>query len=245
MSKKMIIIIAAGGLVSFGATFALAWRTNPSPKSQSVPGEISQPVRVGQAEDGNEMKLAQIDYAAQAVANTGNSTMENNMTDKQLKNLAFELQQRIQEYNNKLRSLQQRESRLQITQDALRKDIENLNNLRLELATMVVSEKEQRDRLLKSRIEIAEAERSNLAKIAATYDKMEAVSAGRILAGMCKSPSEGIESGGGQSNINDAVKILHYMNERAKAKLLTELVTSEPELAAVLCRKLKQITETN
>jgi flagellar motility protein MotE (MotC chaperone) len=43
--------------------------------------------------------------------------------------------------------------------------------------------------------------------------------------------------------MDDAVKILHYMTERTKAKVLAELVTSEPKLAAVLCEKLKQVVE--
>jgi len=44
--------------------------------------------------------------------------------------------------------------------------------------------------------------------------------------------------------MEDAVKILYYMGERTKAKLLSEMVNSEPKLAAVLCEKLKRIVET-
>jgi flagellar motility protein MotE (MotC chaperone) len=43
--------------------------------------------------------------------------------------------------------------------------------------------------------------------------------------------------------IDDAVKILFYMTERTKAKLLAEMVTSEPKLAAILCQRLKRIVE--
>jgi hypothetical protein len=39
------------------------------------------------------------------------------------------------------------------------------------------------------------------------------------------------------------VKILHYMTERTKAKLLAEMVNSEPKLTAALCERLKQIAE--
>ena len=42
---------------------------------------------------------------------------------------------------------------------------------------------------------------------------------------------------------DDAVKILHYMTDRTKAKVLAELSTAEPKLAAYFCQKLKQITE--
>jgi hypothetical protein len=45
------------------------------------------------------------------------------------------------------------------------------------------------------------------------------------------------------NNIDDAVKILYYMTERTKAKLLAELVNSEPSLAALLSQKLKTVAE--
>jgi flagellar motility protein MotE (MotC chaperone) len=45
------------------------------------------------------------------------------------------------------------------------------------------------------------------------------------------------------TGFDDAVKILHYMGERTKAKLLAELVNTEPKLAASLCERLKQINE--
>ena len=243
MNKKMIIIIAIVGLVSFAGTFALAWLTKPASISQTTPGVIDQPALIGKSEDIGELKLPQIETAASAVIGTSDRTMERDMTDKKAENLVYELQQKMQEYNNKLQSLQKQEGRLQITQDTVKKDIENLNNLRIELASVVVGLKEQRDKLLKSRVEIAEAEKVNLAKIAATYDKMDAASAGKILASMCKSQPQNVEPGEDSSNTNDAVKILYYMNERTKAKLLAELVTSEPELAAVLCGRLKQIVE--
>ena len=76
--------------------------------------------------------------------------------------------------------------------------------------------------------------------LAATYDKMDAASASKILTNMSQAQSG--EYGGG-GNLNDAVKILHYMGERTKAKLLAELAASEPELAAYFCKKLKQVIE--
>ena len=54
-----------------------------------------------------------------------------------------------------------------MAQDTLKKDIENLDNLRVELASTVASLKEERDKLLKSRLEIAQAEKTNLTSIAA------------------------------------------------------------------------------
>ena len=98
-----------------------------------------------------------------------------------------------------------------------------------------------RDKLLKTRVDIDKAEKDNLVSIAATYDKMDPISAGKILSTMCTKQSADV--GEGSSGFYDAVKILHYMTERTKAKVLAELVTSEPQLASLLCQRLKRVSE--
>jgi flagellar motility protein MotE (MotC chaperone) len=134
-----------------------------------------------------------------------------------------------------------------MTQDVLKEDIESLNSLRIELASAIANLKSERDKLLKSRLEIDQAEKTNLVSIAATYDKMDVSGASKILANMCGtgslSETQSVEAGHAGSSFDDAVKILHYMTERTKAKLLAELATSEPALAAALCQRLKQIVE--
>jgi flagellar motility protein MotE (MotC chaperone) len=152
----------------------------------------------------------------------------------------------VQEYKNKLEGLAKEEQRLQMVQDMLKKDIENLNDLRVKLASMVVRLKDERDKLLKSRVEIARAEKENLQSIATAYDKMDSTAAGKILTNMCASDDGGSKRrviGGAGSNMDDAVKILYYMAEKTKAKVLAELVNSEPGLAALLCERLKRVTE--
>ena len=169
------------------------------------------------------------------------------MTEQQLKNLTLDVRGKIQEYNNKLLILGVHERRLQLTQDMLKKDIENLNTLRIELASTIANLKAEREKLQKSRLEIDQTEKTNFVSIAATYDKMDVTGASKILTNLCaaQDPSEiqAIESGHTAGSFDDAVKILHYMTERTKAKLLAELATSEPDLAAALCKRLKQIVE--
>ncbi|OHB57843.1 MAG: hypothetical protein A2173_07110 [Planctomycetes bacterium RBG_13_44_8b] len=247
MNKKMIIITAAAGLVSFAGAFAFAWITKPAPESRSVSSEPNQPVQSEYAKEENLPDLPQMDTSLSNIpaTRTSDDTDEESITSKRLKGMVYELRQRMQEYDNKLQDLQQREERLRIVQDTIKKDIENLNNLRFELASIVTNIKEQQEKLFRSRIEIDQADKINLAKIAATYDKMDAASAGKILTNMCKSQAQNLQALGIENSMIDAVKILYYMSERSKAKLLAELVTSEPELAAILCGKLKQITETN
>lgn len=234
MSKKKIIITAAVGLISFGGAFVFAWFTKPPPDSQSTPSDGS-----NLAAHETELQLPRPTAGMMGRAGLGDEKARKAMTEKQLKSLIHEVREKIKDYDDHLEGLQIREKRLQLAQEMLKKDIDQLNNLRVELASAVASLKEQQEQLRKSRVEVAQAEKSNLISMAAAYDKMDPVSAGKILTNMSRTTDGRL----GGSNLDDAVKILHYMTERTKAKLLAELVNSEPALAAVFCQRLKQIVE--
>ena len=238
MSKKFIIITAAAGFVSFAGAFVFAWLTPPA--QVSLPDDLKQSALAG---DKSEPGLPQPQTGAIAAS----GPMTKAMTEQQLKNLVLDVREKMQEYSNRLQALAVRERRLQLTQDVLKEDIENLNSLRIELASTIANLKSERDKLVKSRLEIDRTEKTNLVSIAATYDKMEVTGASKIMTNMCgtqdTSEMQAIEAGNVSSSFDDAVKILHYMTERTKAKLLAELATSEPALAAALCKRLKQIVE--
>jgi flagellar motility protein MotE (MotC chaperone) len=238
VTKKRIMIMAAAGLVSFAGAFGLAWLTKKPPVSPQT--EPDKQATVGEEIEPN-LPLPRIQIAS--AAGTADSTTKRTMTEQQLNSLVYEVREKMQEYNNKLQSLETREQRLQTAQQTLKKEIENLNNLRVELASIVVSLKEERDRLRNSRLEIAKAEQANLTKVAATYDKMDAASASKIVSSMCTSKTQAGRTASDASDMDDAVKILHYMTERTKAKLLAELATSEPKLAAALSNRLRQVVE--
>ena len=229
MNKKLIIIASAGGLVSFAAMFILAWLTKPSAESPST--EV---VQTTLATEETILKLPQPQVTTASTAGTIDSKMKRAMMEKQLKSLVYEVREKIQEYDSKLEGFKLREQRLQVVSDTLKKDTEQLDNLRIELASTVASLKTERDKLLKSRVEIAKKEKSNLESIAATYDKMESASAGKILTNMSQDPN---------NPADDAVKILHYMSERTKAKILASIAETEPTTSAHFCEKLKQIVE--
>jgi len=241
MSKKFIIITVVAGLVSFAGAFVFALLTRPSRVVLS--DESGQPA----LDDASEQALLRRQAGEISDVSGASGQMTKAMTEQQLKNLILEVRGKIQEYNNKLLALGVQERRLQLTQDMLKKDIESLNNLRIELASTIASLKSERDRLIKSRLEIDQAEKTNLVSIAATYDKMDVSGASKILTNMCAaqdtSEMRDIEAGNVSGSFDDAVKILHYMSERTKAKLLAELATSKPALAAALCKRLKQIVE--
>lgn len=225
---KKIIIFSAAGLLSFSAMFALAWftkKTPPAPIAQSDQTEAG-----GQ----KELSLAQLQIPTTGSGMANISKNRKAMSEKQLKSLVYEIREKIDEYNYKFNDLKTHEQRLKIAQDTLKKDIEELNNLQSQLAATVQLLKNEQENLLKSRVEIAKSEKDNLITIAATYDKMDTASAGKILTNM---------SQGQGDNVNDAIKILHYMSERTKAKVLAAIAETEPKISAYFCQKLKQIIE--
>ncbi len=235
MSKKRLIMIAGVGLISFAGAFVFAWLTKPASVS---PSDKSNIFTASGFFDNPLLPQPQV-----GTMSSEDSTIKNALTEKRLKNLVFEVREKIREYDEKLQVLEMQGQRLQITRDALKKDIEVLNNLQIELASTVAGLKEQRNQLLKTRVDITKEEKANLVSIAATYDKMDAASAGKILTSMCAQKVKRADGGEVNTGFDDAIKILHYMQERTKAKVLAELVSSEPQLASLLCRRLKQISE--
>jgi len=240
VSKKLIIITAAAGLASFAGAFFLGWRTEPP--SVSGPEESGQPTP---AAVETVPELPQPGVGVIGAVGTATDREKKAMTEKQLKNLVFEVREKMQEYNDKLQSLEVWEQRLQRAQDTLKEDIKNLNDLRVELTLIVTGLKDERDKLLKSRLEVAQTEKDNLVLIAATYDKMDASSAGKIMISMCTSQTQPDKVDSQSSGFDEAVKILYYMTERTKAKLLAEVTTVEPRLAAFMTRRLKKVVEGN
>jgi len=237
VNKKLIIMAAAGGIVSFASAFLTVWLIGRSHSAAAAGGQQKQET-TGQAkattvntETGNP--VAQTEEAGEEAIK--------GLSEKQLKSLIFEVREKIREYEGKTKELEVREARLAITQETLKKDIEELSRLKVETAALVANLKEQRNRLLETRAVIEKSEKVNLTSVAATYDKMDSSSASKIISSMCAKQMETGRFQGGA--IDDAVKILFYMTERTKAKLLAEMVASEPKLAALLCQRLKQISE--
>lgn len=242
MSRKFIVITAAAGLVSFAGAFVFAWLTRHS--QVNIPEESGQTALVGD-ESGQQPGQTRAGMVGTVAA--ASVTITKAMTEQQLRTLIMDVRQKMQEYNDRLQALGVRERRLQLSQDMLKKDIENLNTLRIELASTIANLKNERDMLEKSRLEIDQTEKTNLVLLAASYDKMNVTGASKIITNLCaaQDPSEiqAIESGRTAGSFDDAVKIMHYMTERTKANLLAELANSEPDLAAALCKRLKQIVE--
>lgn len=241
MSKKLILIMAGAGLLSFAGSFVFAWLFCSSP---TVPPAESETRSAGAA-DAEKVEPGLPPFPSETAKTPDGMAVAASkaLTEQQLKSLIQDVKVKMNEYDNKLRILDIREQRLQIAHNMLKEDIDNLNNMRTELASIIANLKSERDKLSKSKLEIEQAEKTNLVSIAATYDKMDPASASKIMSNMCSMRSMTQSSTGG--SFDDAVKILYYMNERTEAKLLAEIAVSEPALAAALCQRLKQISEVN
>ena len=240
MSKKVILITVAAGAFSFAGAFATAWFSRPT----SAAGAVAD------ASDGQTVPPSQStpvpapSLLTPSALSTGENDSAMSLTEAQLQELIFDVREKITEYNTKLEELEKEKQRFLIAQQTLQDDIETLNNLRVDLDTSVANLKRERDQLLKARIEVDQAERSNLVSIAAAYDRMDAARASEILTSMAVGQTQ--SSGASRtSSIDDAVKILYFMQDRTKAKVLAELVTTEPALAALLSQKLKTVTGGN
>ncbi|MHC4211804.1 MAG: hypothetical protein ACYSWP_00390 [Planctomycetota bacterium] len=236
---KKIIIPASIGLVSFAGFFVFGWLSVPD--TTSGPNIQSN----GIAQDQQRESVPKPPWLGlenpEAIYQVAESE-KMAMTRSQLKSLIDDVREKTLEYDTKIQRLELRKQRLELVQNDLNADIEKLDKLREELSSLTAGLRAEHDKLLKTRVEINNNEKTNLIAIAATYDAMDSASAGKILSSICASGSSQNHK---LKNMDDAVKILYYMTERTKAKLLAEMVTSEPKLAAVLCQRLKRITEVN
>ena len=244
MSKKILLLAVALGLLSFAGAFAFAWLTKPSPEVAA--SEPNQPIPTIAQESSSQQQSTDEVFSMNLIS-TEKKTKT--LSEQQLQNLIHDLQVKMREYENKVDSLKTREQRLQMAQNILKEDIGKLKNLQIELSSITANIKSEQDNLLRSKVEIEQIEQANLISIAASYDKMDPTSASTILTNMCISEDivteqDMVEASTGTS-FNDAVKILYYMSERQKAELLAEIALSEPQLAAILSRKLKRIVEVN
>jgi hypothetical protein len=227
MNKKLIIIASIVGLLGFGGSLALGWFTKKNQPAQKQ--EVVQET-VGDQKTDLMALQTQVPITDNLPKIDGVTTKS--MTEKKLKSLIYEIREKIHEYDSKITNLNLREQRLQTSQAVIKKDIEELDILRIELAATVVQLKNEQDKLDKSRIKIDTIEKENLMSLALTYDAMEPESAAKIFTNMTQIQND---------SANDAIKILHFMGDRTKAEVLAAIAEAEPAISAFFCNKLKQI----
>ncbi len=235
MSKKlMLIIIPAAALVAFGGAFGVAWLTQPAPPEEPTPMDSQTPPALAMVPPAG---------AAPAMMTTQSQGLDRMMSDQQLRDLVREVQDRIQDYDMKLRGLEAQERRLMTSQKDLKTDIDKLNGLRVDVASAIAELKKQRDTLEQTRIRIKESEVTNLTAVSKTLDGMDADSAGQLVVNICQNAPTDPGVATDEAGQHYAVKLLHLMEPKKRAKLFVSLVSLEPNLAGQLSMQLKRILE--
>jgi hypothetical protein len=238
MNKKlMLIIIPVAALATFGGAFVAAYKTKPD---VDVPPAVD--LQAQQRELGLNASPTGGGMPMNGTAST--ATVDRAMTDQQLRDLVREVRERIRDYETKLQGLDAREQRMQTVQSDLRKDIDTLNTLRVDVAAAVAELKQQREVLEQTRIRIRDSERANLVTVAKTLENMEVDSAGQLVVNICKSAPTDPDVATEEVGERYAVKLLHLMDSKKRAKLMVALVGAEADLAGRLSMKLNRILET-
>jgi flagellar motility protein MotE (MotC chaperone) len=206
--KKSIIVLAVAAVVSFsgalGVTYVLKKRS------------------AGAAHAGTPTTGPAVPVAPDRLALTPK--------ESELEDLIKEVRQKGMECQRRELLLEEREKRVVMSEELLKKESQDLENLRIQLVAPLATLKDERARLDKSRVKVTQEEADNLKHSALIYEKMDPASGARIIENMCDG-----------SQAEDAAKILHFMSERAAAKLLAEI--SDKGLASELCERMKRIRQ--
>lgn len=222
MNKKQILIFSIAGLVSLSCGFGITFFVRLS--NQIPAGEL-----VKGANSFDESGQFSGSKGSTRSALTGDA-MARTLSEKQLKALIYDIREKITEYKYREKDLEVQEKRLADAKGSLQEDIEKLTTLRTELSSTLSLLRQQEINLQHTIVEVSNLEKSNALRNAQRYDKMKPKSASEIMTNMASN-----------NQINDAVLILYYMQDRTAAKLLSEM---KPELAAIIFDKLKRIKES-
>lgn len=226
MKKIHLLIIIGAGILSFVLSFGVSWymkKNQPvlpeDPSSTQLP---EQPVSTaGTLTMPRSLNAAETDL------------MDLGLSERQLQNLIQDIRDRMQEYRNKEKQLMKEAERIELAHQSLQEEIDRLNQLRNKLSVLTQSLDDKEQLLKKTILQVETIEKANFQRLAATYDKMETTQASKILSNMASGPQA-----------SDAIKILYYMSERTSAKVLGDIGTTRPELAAMISMKLKRVQES-
>jgi flagellar motility protein MotE (MotC chaperone) len=227
MKKTHMIVMILAGIVSFAGSFATTYFLKDSQRA-----EASAAVESSKSYDSTTGKVPGMDPTNTRIV-TGGQNLSKSMTEKQLHNLIYDIREKMKELQKREKESAYQEERIQTARDTLQQDIDNLDNLRVQLTTTLARLKTQEDNLRKTMVEITSAEKANMLRLASYYDKMDVTQSSKIMTNMATG-----------SQLDDAVKIIHYMTERTAGKLLGEIGNTQPELASVLSQQLKRVKES-
>jgi flagellar motility protein MotE (MotC chaperone) len=226
MKKIQLFMMIGAGILSFALSFTVSRYLK---KNQPVLPQEPATAQTPGPQDASDPQSLLTPRALQAASD---DSMDLGLTEQQLQNLIQDIRDRMQEYRSKENQLTQEAERIQLAHQSLQEEIDQLNQLRNKLTVLTQNLDTKEQQLKNSLLQIETVEQANFQRLGATYDKMDTTQAGRILGSMASGPQS-----------TDAIKILYYMSERT-AKVLGEIGSSQPELAAMISIKLKRVKES-
>jgi len=230
MKKLKILILALAGVISFSVVFGITFFLK---KSQPVLSEVAVEQAEEQSSDMFDMDQANFSETFKTSEDSSGYKLTKSMTEKQLKSLIFDIREKMKENKYSEKQLEKREQRMQLVRDTLQKDIDRLETLSTQLTSILTNLKQQEYNLSQTMLKISDIEKVNMQKIAVRYDKMTTEAASKIMINMISN-----------DQVNDVVKIIYYMSERLSGKLLGEIGSTKPELAALISNQLKRVKES-
>ena len=215
---KRLMILAALLIVSFAVSCGLAMILGGGP-----------PAAAG---DGAKLATSRPSSPPQRLAMLAAETDQFRPREKQLEELVRDVRVKRAEWHRRKLALDQREKRIRMQQELLKKDAEELESLRVRLVGPLTRLKEAKAELLLTSSQITALEQKNLKKMAKVYDKMDPESCAQIFLAKCKSQKD-----------EDVAKILFYMSERSHAKVLAAMAKADPGAADKVTDWLKRMKE--
>ena len=206
--KKLIIAVSVLAIASFTVAFLVT----------SMMSESGAPAPAASGDEKDNAQTAALAKAEHLLPR-----------GQQLEDLIRTVGQKIAEVDRRDRQLDEREKRLAVAQEALRKDAQALDSMRVQLASPLLRLKEMKAEIDNSRVIIRKTEAVNLKRMAKVYEKMPSEEGGKILAGMCRN-----------NQIDDAAKILHLMSEKGAAKIFSAI--PDEKINSELFNKLKAMS---
>ena len=188
--KKLLIVMIALGLVSFGGAFVL---------TQMLQGP---PETAGSAETGGS---AEDDSALAG----GADREQLSGREVDLEKLIDDLQREKEELDQRLRALDEREQRITIAADQIKKASLELESMRVQLAAPLVRLKGLIQNLEDTRVLIPKEQVARLQDNAKTLAAMTAERSAGIITSMCAG-----------ERMDDAARVLWFVPDRDRAKLL-------------------------
>ena len=216
--KKLLIFFVIVAVLSFGGTFMLT--RVMTPKAPPPVAAASQPASAPSA--------AELLPENAPLPNTDPKALASQ--EKKLDELAKELAVRLDDMRKRESRLAEREKRVGMAEEMLRKQCQELEGLRVAMAGPMQELKKAQEDLSASRVVVTKQEAVNIKKTATFFEKMEPAAGGKLLVEMVNNKQE-----------DDAVKILRSLSDKTAAKMLGEI--SDKAVVAKLLDKLKRVTE--